>query len=508
VFAKSTFVIGFVICLGVTFCRPATSGAADTNAPPPGRFDRLIAEARASAAKEYQEPVPRLPTFLKDVSYDAYLGIRFRPEKSLWHDRSGRFQVQFFHPGYLYQQPVRIVALENDQEREIKFDPDLFDYGQNRFPEPVPRDLFLTGLRVLYPVNQPTKPDEVAVFLGTSFFRILGAHQHFGSSLRGLAIDTAESSGEEFPRFTDFWIEKPGPNAEQIRIYARLESRRVAGAYQFLIKPGESTVVEVEASLFFRAEVKKLGLAPLTGMFLFGENRTRYLQDFRPEVHDTDGLLVQTAKQTWEWRPLFNPIKVHQTTAFPSGPGFGLLQRDRHGDSYQDLEAHYESRPSYWVAPEGDWGAGHVELVEIPSTEERNDNIVAYWVPDRKIPPGQEFRFRYKLYAFLTSPERPPSALLQAQAIRLQPGKDRTRFIIDFAGGSLATTNRSPLTAKVQSARGKIENVVTQRNPLLDGWRTFFDLIPEGESPIELRVWLQQGEQVCSETWVYHFSTQ
>lgn len=481
------------------------SAAEPPPAPKPAFFDRLVNEARASAKEKYKESTPPLPEFLKELSYDAYLGIHFRPEKALWSGAPSRFQVQFFHPGFLYREPVRIRVLEDGLEREIRFSPEMFDYGQHRFPQPLPRDLFLAGLRVLYPVNRPAKMDEVAVFLGASYFRVLGAHQTFGSSARGLAIDTAEPGGEEFPRFTEFWLEKPAPLAEQLRLFARLESRRVAGAYQFLIKPGETTVVEIEASLFLREEVKKLGLAPLTSMFLFSESRTRFFPDFRPEIHDADGLLVQTTNPFWAWRPLVNPLKVHQVNAFPNATGFGLLQRDRNGDHYQDLQAHYESRPSYWVAPEGDWGKGRVELVEIPSGEERNDNMVAYWVPERKVPPGQEFRFRYRLRAFSTDSERPAEMLWRVRDTRLQTEKGgRTRYFIDFAGGSPAAPTGSAPVGKVRASKGKVENVITQPNHMFDGWRIFFDLVPEDDKPVELQGWLQQQDKMVSELWTYH----
>ena len=501
---KSTFIACAVATCAVAVSR--VSQAQTTNAAT--LFERLTREARASAGKEYKEPSVRLPGFLKDLTYDAYMDIHARREKALWHGQ-GRFEVQFFHPGYLYQSPVGIRFVENGQESEVKFDPGMFDYGQNKLPEPVPPNLYLAGLRVLYPLNQSAKMDELAVFLGSSYFRFLGAHQFFGSSLRGLAIDTAESSGEEFPNFTDFWIERPGPSSEQIRLFARLESRRASGAYQFLISPGNTTVVEVEAVIFLRSEVKKLGLAPLTSMFLFGENRTKYFPDFRPEVHDADGLLIETTNKTWEWRPLGNPTKVHQVTTFPAGRGFGLLQRDRNGENYQDLQADYENRPSYWVVPEGDWGPGRLELIEIPSTEERNDNIVAYWVPGRKLSPGQELRLRYKLYGLLDSIDHPPRELLRVQGTRLQPGKDRRmRFVIDFTKASLATDTGPAPVAKVQANKARIENVVTQKNKMLDGWRVFFDAIPEGNQIAELRAWLHKQDQICSEIWVYHLTDQ
>ena len=502
---KTTTLIACVIA-NCAVTAPNISHAQNTNSAV--LFERLINEARASAGKEYKEPNVRLPGFLKDLGYDAYMDIHARREKGLWHGQ-GKFEVQFFHPGYLYQSPVGIRSVENGQEIEIKFDPSLFDYGKNKLPEAVPKDLYLAGLRVLYPLNQPAKMDELAIFLGSSYFRFLGAHQFLGTSLRGLAIDTAEASGEEFPHFTDFWLERPGSSADQIRLFARLESRRVSGAYQFLITPGETTMVEVEASLFARSEVKKLGLAPLTSMFLFAESRTRYFPDFRPEIHDADGLLMEGTNGTWEWRPLINPTKVHQVTTFPSGKGFGLLQRDRNWENYADLQANYEHRSSYWVVREGDWGPGRLELVEIPSTEERNDNIVAYWVPERKLAPGQELRFRYKLYAQLNSADHPPGDLLRVHDTRLQVGKDRrTRFVIDFAKQSLGTSTGPAPVGKVQANKGKIENIVTQENKMLDGWRVFFDAIPEGNQTIELRAWLQKQDQICSEIWVYHLTDQ
>jgi periplasmic glucans biosynthesis protein len=474
----------------------------------PSFFEILRQQAMDSAREDFAEPEgDALPEFLRELDYDAYMRIQFRHDRSLWHSEPFRYEVQFFHPGYLFQDPVRMHLLEHARAREVQFSPELFDYSQQPFPEPVPQELFFAGLRLHFPLDHPWRKQEVAVFLGSSYFRAIAAGQVFGASARGLSIDTAEPSGEEFPRFTEFWVEQPTPTADQIRLFARLESRRATGAYQFLIRPGEPTVMDVEASVFLREPIAKLGVAPLTSMFFFGENRDRYFPDFRPEVHDSDGLLFRT-DEGWFWRPLENPPKVHRVSVFPSPAAFGLMQRDRNPGHYQDLEARYEDRPSFWITPQHDWGPGHLELVEIPTPEEGNDNIVAYWVPDLEYQAGREFRFRYTIRAGQLRSGLPPAALWRVHSTRLNPGKEdgSMRFIVDWSSHARPLLAREPVTAWVQASRGKTGEVVTQPNHVTGGWRTFFDLSGEGKEPIELRLRLEQDGETVSETWIYHFS--
>lgn len=465
-------------------------------------FENLRARARelAREAPGASEGA-KLPPFVADLAYDQYLQIRVPDRGTVWHGEDVRFHVQFFHPGYLYREPVRVYILEEGERREIPFSPDFFDYSRLTLPEPVPEDLSFAGIRLLYPLHEVGHRDEIAVFLGMSYLRLLGARQVFGASLRGLAIDTAESTGEEFPRFSEFAVERPKGVADQIRVYALLESRRVTGAYSFLIRPGEVTEADVEASLFFREEVQKVGLAPLTSMFLFGENQSRNAPDFRPEVHDSDGLLVETKDGGRLWRPLTNPPKVHRVSRFTDPAGFGLLQRDRDFDHYQDLEARSELRPSLWVKPWGDWGKGRIELVEIPTEHEGNDNIVAYWVPEGKIPAQEEYPFRYTVSAFLGKPDLPPVNLWSVEATRVEPTPERIRFVLDFEGGTPVAADQVALG--VTASRGQIKYQGLQDNPRTGGLRAVFDHIPEGEEAIELRVELKRGDRVVSETWVY-----
>jgi glucans biosynthesis protein len=485
----------------------ATIGAAQPQ--PAFTYSMLREKARALAAADYHpETNPELPESLKKLTYDDYQAIRFIPTQGPWQGENLRFTFQFFHRGFIYHDAVRIHLLEQNQAHDFLFSKSQFEYIKKVPEGPLPADLGFAGVRILYPLNLQGKQDEVASFLGASYFRLIGAHQRYGASARGLAIDTAEPTGEEFPRFTDFWIEKPGALDVSVKMFALLDSPSVAGAYQFIIHPGEITQVEVEATLFPRKDIKKLGVAALTSMFLEGENRTRFLPDFRQEVHDSDGLLVRASEPEWLWRPLVNPEKEHVVSGFPATnlKGFGLLQRDRQFDHYQDLAGRYELRPGLWVEPRGAWGTGSVELVEIPSPVEYNDNIVAYWVPAEKIARGQEFHWTYRLSASETDPEN--AKLLRVEATRITPQHDKvpTRFVIDFGG---AASNSYPATIPVETAvhasYGTIRNVVSEKNEVTGGWRSFFDLADVGNKPVELRLFLHIGPETLSETWIYRY---
>jgi glucans biosynthesis protein len=502
--ALAVALVAGAVCLAGEAVAPVTPPPAE----PAVSFQTVRDRARTLATRDYRPDAGKLPEVLKKLGYDDYQCIRYRPEQGPWHSEQAQFTLQFFHPGYLYQDPVLIHLVEEGQVRGFEFSPAQFDYGRLRFPEPLPQGLHFPGLRVLYPVNNPRKQDEVASFIGASYFRLLGARQRYGASFRGLAIDTAEPSGEEFPRFTEFWVEKPGAQSTFIQVLALLDSPSVAGAYRFVIKPGETTTVEEEASLFVRKEIKKLGLAPLTSMFLTGENRTRFVPDFRPELHDSDGLLLQMGDGQWLWRPLVNPQKNHHVSRFAADnlTAFGLLQRDRDFRSYEDLAARYDLRPSLWVQPATNWGPGTVELVEIPTPNEFHDNIVAYWVPKQRPAPGQEFRWACTLSAFLNGPGHP--ALEAVLATRISPEHDKNppRFVIDFTGNTLASlVTNAVVQAKVQTSHGEVRNLVVQANDITGGWRVFFDLGGELDVETDLRASLLKNNQTISETWVYRY---
>lgn len=476
------------------------------------------AMARELAARPYAEDQGQVPDVLKTMSYDQWRDIRFVPEKSLWKGEKLPFELQFFHPGLYYDRTVAINVVDKKGVTRLPFDISAFDYGKNTFVEELPKDMGYAGFRVHTPINKKSYFDEFIVFLGASYFRAVSKGQYYGLSARGLAVDTAEASGEEFPFFKEFWIVKPGKKDKAITMYALLDSRRVTGAYKFEATPGAETVMDVEAVLFLRQPVKKLGLAPLTSMFIFGENSNpRLVDDFRPEVHDSDGLLAHFANEEWLWRPLQNP-KSLAVNAFDAAnmKGMGLLQRDDNYLNYQDLEARYEVRPSVWIEPKEDWGPGKLQLVQIPSPEEIHDNIVSYWIPENLPAPGEPFSYAYRVRWL--SAKRVSSPEGQVVFTRTARGKaENSRlFVLEFEGGKLDDLPEgSTLDANVWIGEGgKLLEKSVYRNAVTGAWRLVFEVAPDSSSAlglvlpdkrplIEMRAALQHGMTTLTETWSY-----
>lgn len=470
-------------------------------------FAELSERAQQLARQPHRPAASTLPAELQALSYDQYRDIRFKPERALWRGEGLPFEVMFFHLGKLQTEPVRIHEITPQGVRPIGFDRQDFDYGKNRLSPQAWGDVGFAGFRVHYPLNRPDYKDELVVFLGASYFRALGAGQHYGLSARGLAIDTVGAGREEFPRFKEFWLRKPGPGEKSLTVYALLDSPRAAGAWQFEIKPGEQTLVEVRSKLYLRQGVATLGLAPLTSMYMFGENQP-HPEDFRPEVHDSDGLMVATKGGEWLWRPLINPRRPLVTSFSLQGlQGFGLMQRDRGFGSYEDTEARYEKRPSAWIEPLGDWGPGRVELVMLPTPDETNDNIVAYWVPERPPAPGQPLELRYRMHWQGDEQRRPPGGwVTQTRSGRgfQQLAENEHQFIVDFDGPKLAALPpEAALQAVVTAgANGRITERNAYRNTANGSWRMAVRVQQLSASePVELRAYLQHGNDILTETW-------
>ncbi len=477
-------------------------------------FDSLSDYAAALALKPFQNKTNALPQWMADLDYDAYRQIRFKADRAIV--LSEKVRLQLFHPGFLFKDPVRISLLSNGIVRTVSFDRSLFDYGEALEPIPEKADTegasAFSGFRLHYPLNKAGIFDEVLAFQGASYFRFLGSGQQYGLSARGLALDTASAKGEEFPRFSAFWIEEGQEKDEPIRIYALLESPSITGAYRFDLNPGDASYIDVEARLFARNVGKKIGIAPLTSMFLYGENRGGHYDDYRPEVHDSDGLLIHNGAGEWLWRPLSNPRRLGVNAYRDDNPrGFGLFQRDADFNHYRDLEAHYHHRPSYWVEPKGDWGKGHVELVEIPSPDETNDNIVAFWVADEAMEMGERRDFQYRLSALDPgiSPHHLGRASLSLDSRAHVPGtRDNSpanmrRHIVEFSGEIIeyALQFIDNVKTELSADNGEVILVAVQGNAETRAIRVIFDALPAGTNPMDIRLFLKLDDRPITEVW-------
>jgi glucans biosynthesis protein len=482
---------------------------------PPQAFDYawLKGQARALANSTYQPSVRHLPEAVQALDWDQHQAIRYRADRALWALEHRRFRVKFFHLGLYYQRPVRMYEVVEGQAQELAYDPALFDYGTSGLQDvPLPEALGFAGLRVNFHTNWE---HDVAVFLGASYFRAVGGELQYGLSARGLAIDTGMERPEEFPMFTAFWLELPAPEAGTLTVYALLDSPSMAGAYRFTIVPAATLVMEVNAALYPRQAVERLGIAPLTSMFQYGENDRRMANDWRPEIHDSDGLAMWSGSGEWLWRPLVNPAQLRFNAYLDENPrGFGLLQRDHNFDHYQDDGALYHRRPSLWVEPLSSWGKGSVQLVEIPTVDETFDNIVAFWNPTDKPQPGQELLFSYRLHWGAQMPRRPPLAQVVATRTGLGGvvGQKRRyfswRFVVEFAGGDLGLLGKNTRVEPVITAsRGQVEIPSARPLEAVRGYRAIFDLRPTDDSvaPVNLRLYLHANGQALTETWLYQW---
>ena len=477
-------------------------------------FDQVVERARAMSTEPYKKPDNDLPDALRNLSYEQYRDIRYKPDRAWWRGSGLQYELEFFHPGRYFADRVKVNEITADGVHPIGFDPTAFDYGANKLDSSKFQNLGFAGFRIHYPINKPGYKDEVLSFLGASYFRALGKGQFYGSSARALAIDTAIQSGEEFPRFVEFWVEKPAAGSKDLKILALLDSPSATGAYRFLLHPGDDMVMEVRVRLYMRAGAAKIALAPLTSMYFFGENQRAAREDYRPEVHDADGLSIAAPNGEWIWRPLVDPKRLLVTSFTMSNPaGFGLLQRDRSFADYQELDARYDQRPSVWVEPKGGWGNGRVELVQIPTPDETNDNIVAYWIPDPPPQPREPYEYEYRLL-WQRGDEAHSTAAWVTQTRRgfghsladYQPGNQRPSvvFTIDFEGPALKIDDSAISASTWADGNGEIIETRLERNTVSGGSRlTLRVRRNDDQKPVELRAQLKSGNDTLSETWSY-----
>lgn len=461
--------------------------------------------ARSLAAKPFEPTDEKLPTALTNLNYDQYRSIRFVPDRALWRGDKLPFEVQFFHRGFFYKNRVDIFQVADRSVMPVPYRRGDFSFGEG-LGHWQDADIGFAGFRIHAPINRPDYYDEVCVFLGASYFRAVAKGQTYGLSARGLAIDTGEAKGEEFPAFKTFWLEKPAPNAASIVVHALLDSKSAAASYRFTIRPGQTTVFDVEMVLYPRVDVEHAGLAPMTSMFFFGPNDRKDFDDFRPAVHDSDGLAMFNGRGEQLWRPLNNPHDLQISSFADVNPGgFGLMQRERSFFAYQDLESSFERRPSLWFEPIGDWGEGAVKLFEIPTKEEIHDNIAALWQPKQPLAAKSEHIFTYRLHWGPDAPK--PKALARFTRTGIgSRGDDRKLFVLELTGDQLKEIDAKTIKGVVTAEKAEISNIVTQPNPITGGWRLSFQCAVKRQAAIELRAFLTQNEEPVSEVWIYRWT--
>ena len=502
------------LALGQTALRPLAAAQEQAAAFQPAlgqaqpfSMDVLTQRARDLAAQPYRAPVVEQPEVLEKIDYDAHWKIRFRPEATV---RVGDVPVQFFHLGTYFRNPVRIAVVEDGAARAITYDPRFFDMPADSPARQLTRETGFAGFRLMDP---DLRTDWIS-FLGASYFRTSGPFGQYGMSARGLAINSGMTEPEEFPLFTEFYIEKPKDGQTDVTIYALMDSPSVAGAYRMDIRkgtPGQGQTMQVSSKLFFRNAVQRLGIAPLTSMYWYSETNRVLAFDWRPEVHDADGLMMVMGNGEQIWRPLMNPPRVVTSSFQTENPqGFGLIQRDRRFENYEDDGVFYDKRASVWIAPREGWGKGNVQLVEIPTEDEVYDNIVAFWNPERQPQPGQEMDFDYTLSWVDQAPV--PQPLARTVSTRIGAGgipglprpKDELKIVIDFDGGQIGTLGQNQGVEPVVTVPEGVTIVQSYALPVVgtSRWRLIFDIDAPGVETADIRAYLAKDGQPLTETWL------
>lgn len=489
----------------------------------PFSFDLLTEEMRARAATP-DAPAEAPEGFWTELDYDAYRLIRFRTDRARWQGDEAPFHLHAFHMGWLFPEPVQLHEVRDGFARKMVFTAADFEY-LGPLADKVPEGIELPGVagfRLNHPINRPDRHDELVAFLGASYFRALGRGSAYGISARGLAVNTARGVAEEFPRFSRFWIERDPAGTALVTVHAAMESASLAGAFRLVIRPGTDTVMDVTARLFFRQDLEEIGVAPLTSMFLFSDVNRGEFDDYRPQVHDSDGLMIERANGEVIWRPLNNPPRLATSYFGEDSPrAFGLFQRDRRFAHYQDPGARYDRRPSLRVEPVGDWGPGAVRLVEIPTAFEVTDNIVAFWVPQEPVRAGAALQFGYRLVWGDLPPDQTGnlahvvrSAAGAGGVSGVAPVPGTRKFVVDFAGGPIAGLPPDAGIAPVVGiSGGEVTGVTLERIEGEAIWRVVIDAAvmqaPEAGGPaqdvVELSLHLAGYGRKLSEDWLFQW---
>jgi periplasmic glucans biosynthesis protein len=499
--------------LGLAADKTAAGGLKTLGAPQAFDYARLKGLARSMADAPYKPPEGKIPPAIAKLDWDQWQSISFRQEHALWANDDLPFRVRFFHLGFRATKPVRMYEVQNGMSHEIAYDPALFDYGKSGLrPGDAPADLGFAGFNLLFHTDWVR---DRAAFQGASYFRATDGSQQYGMSQRGLAVDTGMPDPEEFPDFIAYYLERPAKGSNTLILYGLLDSPSAAGAYRFVLSLDDTLLMDIDAAVYPRKQIERLGIAPGTSMFFYGKADRHLAIDWRPEIHDSDGLQMWTGAGEWIWRPLNNPHTVRVNSFADEQPrGFGLMQRERSFEAYEDDGVFYEKRPDVWVEPKGNWGKGSVMLVEIPTRDETSDNIVAFWTPADKPQRGQECLYSYRLYWTRNYPPSQPTGRVVATRsgiggiIGRKQSHFSWRFVVDFSGGLLGSLgDRRQPEAVITVSRGRIETVSARPVVGTNDWRAMFDYVPTDDStePVNMRLYLSLDGAGLTETWLYQY---
>lgn len=494
------------LAAGPGFAEGAGEPGLQTKPGIPFAPEDVIALARELSKADYRQR-PRIPEAWTSISYEDYQSIWFDGRNALWAKEDATpLRLDVFAPGLYFPHPIDIAIVENGEARDLRFDLGVFD-TTDKFPSlPIDDTLGYSGLRLRSELEEPGTFQEFAVFQGASYFRAIGTGNIYGLSARGLAIETADPQGEEFPKFRSFWLEKPAPGTDTFVLHALLDSPSCTGAYRFEITPGKALTMDVAAHVFPRRDIDNIGIAPLTSMFQYDQTNRHRFTDFRPAVHDSDGLLIKNGAGETIWRPLANPTNLQISAFVDSNPkGFGLMQRARSYGDFADLEALYHRRPGVWIEPKGDWGRGSISLIEIPTPSEIFDNIVCYWRPADGAARGSENTFEYRL-TWSDEVDYGDGLIVLNTMIGSAFENDGTIVLIDFAAGAEVPEDLSEVDIVVQSSAGEVSSGVLQRNPETGGPRLAFKFHTDEETLIEFRAQLRLNNAPLSEVWLYRWT--
>jgi glucans biosynthesis protein len=523
--------------------------------PPSFTFANVQELARLRAIQKYAPLPDILPPQLKKLTPQQELGVFWNDTYRLWRKKGLPFQVDFYPLSNDVHTSPLINTVDRHDPRALTYSNNFFKYN---FPinPPLPADLGYGGFYIRHPYmapkSDPKSPlDGFFTAKGASYFRVLAKEQVYGISSRALAINSVVENKEEFPQFVEWWLHQPEPGADAMVLDALLDSASVSGAYEFTLHPGSQTSVDIHATLFFRKAVAQLGLAPFSSMYFYGENAKNHFGNYHPEIHDSDGVMMHTGADEWLWRPLEQETQRQVYNFGDTNPkGFGLIQRDRDFQHYQDLQMNYNLRPSAWVTPHGDWGKGVVELIQLVTNNANTDNVVLFWHPDHAPKAGDRLDLSYTIDYYMNDANRPPLAYAKqtlvndpappppnqpvpvspppgaaakpapppaASAKPAVPAKPATppwptgttpvQFLIDFAGDGIediAPDHRPDIDLVATPPGSVFRESSVEKNGYDKSWRATFTLIPAKVNvPVELRCTLRSKGKPLTETWTY-----